>query len=69
MFHFFSGVNCNSNFYNVINASVPVELSLEDSEQNKPFLFQKWALQPNKEYILRFNAEGKMLEEKSYAYL
>jgi O-antigen ligase/tetratricopeptide (TPR) repeat protein len=55
--------------YTVINASVPVELSLEDSEQNKTISISKnVALQPNKEYILRFNAEGKMVEEKSYAY-
>lgn len=53
----------------VINSSVPAELSLLESEENKTVSISKdVALKPNKEYILRFEAEGKMIEEKPYAF-
>jgi len=56
-------------FNNVINSSVPVELSLMDSEENKTVSISRdVALEPNKEYILKFIAESKMIEEKPYAF-
>lgn len=53
----------------VINSSLPVELSLLNSEENKTISISKdVALKPNKEYILRFEAESKMREERPYAF-
>ena len=53
----------------VINSSVPVELSLMNSEENKTVSVSKEiALRPNKDYILRFEAESKMLDEKPYSF-
>jgi len=56
-------------FNNVINSSVPVELSLMDSEENRTVSVSRdVALEPNKDYILKFIAESKMIEEKPYAF-
>ena len=53
----------------VISSSVPVELSLMDSGENRTVSVSKdIALKPNKDYILRFEAEGKMLDEKPYSF-
>lgn len=52
-----------------INSYIPVELSLLSSEENKLMSISKdIALKPDKEYILRFKAEGKMEEEKPYVF-
>lgn len=53
----------------IINQSVPIELSFENSEGNKIISITKDIyLMPDKDYILRFEAEGRMREEKPYAF-
>jgi O-antigen ligase len=53
----------------VINASVPVELKHEITAENRTQSVAKdVALEPNKEYILTYEVEAWMEEEKSYAY-
>jgi len=53
----------------IINSSVPAELSLIDSDENKTVNISKdVVLKPNKEYILRFEAESNMKEDTPYAF-
>ena len=53
----------------IVNSSVPIELSLKDSNENKIVSFSKdLALRPNKDYILRFEAEGEVKGDKPYAF-
>lgn len=54
----------------VFNSSIPVELSLLNSDVSKTVsISQEVALKPNKKYLLRFEADAKMKEEKPYAFL
>ena len=53
----------------VINSSVPVELRHETTAENRTQSISKdVALKPGKEYILTYEAEAWMEEEKPYAY-
>ena len=55
--------------YYVINSSVPVELSLLESQDDKLVSVSKdVSLKPNKEYILKFEAYGKMNKEQPYVF-
>jgi len=55
-------------FY-IINQSVPVELSIGSSEEDKVISIAKdVALKPNTDYILSFEAEAVMKEEKPYVF-
>jgi len=53
----------------VLYSSVPIELSLLNSEESKLVSISRdIGLKPNKEYILRLNAEGKMNKEKAFVF-
>jgi len=53
----------------LVNSSAPAELSLIDSKENKSISISKDViLKPNKEYILKFEANGNMVEEKPYVF-
>lgn len=53
----------------VINSSVLVELKHDITVENRlQSIVKDVALEPNKEYILRYEAEAWMEEKKSYAY-
>ncbi|ANX00202.1 hypothetical protein CSTERLE_00645 [Thermoclostridium stercorarium subsp. leptospartum DSM 9219] len=55
--------------YYAVNSSIPAELSLIDSPVDRGISVSKdVALEPNKEYTLEFEAEGKMKEEKPYSF-
>lgn len=54
----------------IINISIPAELSLLESEEDKYLSLSKdVSLEPSKKYILRFEAEGKMIGEKPYSFV
>ncbi|UZQ85763.1 O-antigen ligase family protein [Thermoclostridium stercorarium] len=54
----------------LINSSEPVELSLLNSAENKIISISKdVALKSNKNYILKFEAEGKMTGDKPYVFM
>lgn len=62
-------ITCAMGVNFLVNQSVPMELSLERSNEDKFVSIAKdVSLEPNVNYILRFEAEGNMIEEKPYAF-